>query len=314
MAAENCITNVPRKHKIAVSNGAAYGDAKAMVLALPVLQNAHQWIPEFVEDEGNRGTVWRASEGVVENRAFGTGNVSLIPRADDFTTLLPLLFGGTWATNVFTPEPLCDFFDMEAEKVVAVFEHNDCKTQSASLSSSSGSPLLSLDWAIESCNYVQKAAGTFDGALTFSAFQPFVHSTATVTIGGTTFQVDDVSIGVQNSLMTDLFYNSNRRTDIPQGEQIITFTHSSPFDTTADLALLNYGDSSVTAQVVYTANGGNLSLQFDFVALHAPVPTPITPAGNTPVRYNGITWRARTTGSGAGLTEPFTVTLDATDP
>jgi hypothetical protein len=319
MAAANCITNVPRKHKIAVSAGGAFAAStpKTMLRAFPVLQNNHVWTPEFVEDEGNRGSVWRASEGVVKNRESGSGNLSLIPRADDFTTLLPLLFGGTWATNLFTPEPLCDFFDFHAEKNVAVFQHRNCKTSQASLSSSTGSPLLSLDWGIESCNYERLAAGSFDDSLVFSEFQPFVHAGSTVTIDGTVYNVDDCQIAVNNSLVTDLFYNNTNRIDVPQGEQIITFTHSSPFDTAADLGLLDIGQAadSVAASVRYEAQGGALSLQFDFPALHAPVVTPVTPAGNTPVRYNGIQWRARTVGQVANgdYQEPFTVTLDATE-
>ena len=135
MSSANCITNVPRKHKIAVSDGGAFAAStlKTMTNVYPVLQNNHVWTPEFVEDEGNRGSVWRASEGVVKNRESGSGNLSLIPRADDFTHLLPLLFGGTWSTNTFTPEPLCNFFDFVAEKNVAVFQHRNCKTAQASL-------------------------------------------------------------------------------------------------------------------------------------------------------------------------------------
>jgi hypothetical protein len=306
----DCITNVPRKHKIAVSAGHAYDATTAVTLALPVLQNNHQWIPEFVEDEGNRGNIWRASEGVVYSRGMGTGNVSLIPRGDDINTLFPLIFGGDVAG---TPGALCEFFTMRADKNVTTFEHQNCKTQSASFSSSSGSPILSMDWAIESCNYADVGADAIPSALTFSELKPFVHSRATVTIDGDTYQVDDVTISVQNSLGTDLFYNSPVRTDLYQGEQIITFTHSSPFDSAADLDLLVQGqsDTSVSATVQYvTGSGASTStMTWNFVALHAPVPTPITPGGNTPVRYNGITWRARTIGSGGSLQPPFTMTI-----
>jgi hypothetical protein len=142
--------------------------------------------------------------------------------------------------------------------------------------------------------------------------QPFVHTASTVTIGGIVYKVDDVSVAGNNNLLTDIFYNSPTRTDLAMGNQTFTFTHTSPFDKSADLALLDLGATSVTGQIVYTAQGGALTLTIDFPALHAPVAVPTTPSGNSPVRYEGIQWTARTTGTGAGLVKPIKFTLDDT--
>jgi hypothetical protein len=310
-----CITNMPRTHYIGVSAG---GDFEAdpvldITKKLAIVSNSHVWTPEFVEDDSHRGTIWTPSEGVVYNRGMGSGPVVLRPRANDFRTLLPLLIGGTFSTNTITPGIICNFFRMMADKSVAVLDHKDCKTNSWTLSSSSGSPILQLEWNIESCKFSIENAGSFTSGLDFSVMPPFVHSKSTVTIGGVEYKVDDVSISGSNNLGTDIFYNSQTRTDLSPGNQTFTFTHSSPFDVDADIALLELGATSVTGSVVYTAGAtNNLSLTISFPALHAPVVTPITAAGNTPTRYEGIQWTARTTGTGGSLAKPIQFVLDDT--
>jgi hypothetical protein len=277
---------------------------------LAIVSNSHTWTPEFAEDDGQRGNPWLASTGVVYNRGQGSGAVVIRPRADELRHILPLLSGGAWDTNVLEPGIICDFFRLQADKSVAVFDHRDCKTNSWTLSSSSSQPIVQLEWNIESCKMVRTSAGTFTSGLSLSVQQPFVHTASTVTIGGVVYKVDDVSIAGNNNLIADLFYNSQTRTDLAMGNQGFTFTHTSPFDTSAHLALLDLGATSVTGQIIYTANAGAVTLTIDFPALHAPVAVPITPAGNTPVRYEGIQWTARTTGAGASVVKPIKFTLD----
>lgn len=309
-----CITNVPRSHRIGISAGGVFeaGTPLTIIRALATVSNGHVWTPEFVEDDGQRGTPWLSSEGVVYNRGSGSGSVVIRPRADELRTILPLLIGGTFDVNVLEPGIICDFFRLQSDKSVAVFDHRDAKTNNWTLSSSSGSPILQLDWGIESCKMVRTAAGSFTAGLSLSVMQPFVHTASTITIGGVVYKVDDVSIAGNNNLLTDVFYNSQTRTDLAMGNQVFTFTHTSPFDVSADLALLDLAATSVTGQIVYTAQAGALSLTIDFPALHAPVAVPSTPSGNSPVRYEGIQWTARTTGTGAGLVKPIKFTLDDT--
>jgi len=313
-----CITNVPRSHRVGISAPGAFEADPVLTItrALAVVSNSHTWTPEFAEDDSQRGNPWLSSEGVVYNRGQGSGSITMRPRADDFRALLPLLIGGTFSTNEIEPAIICNFFRIQADKSIAVFNHFDCKTNNWTISSSSGQPVLQLEWNIESCKFSRANAGTFTSGLSLSVQQPFVHTASTVTIDGDVYKVDDVSITGNNNLVTDIFFNSPTRTDLAMGNQTFQFTHTSPFDKSADLALLDLGASSVTGQVVYTAAGGLLTLTIDFPALHAPVPVPITPAGNTPVRYEGIQWTARTTGTGNSVVKPIKFTLDddATPP
>lgn len=311
-----CKTNMARTHRIGISAPGAFQPVTPLpiVRQLPFISNGHTWTPEFAEDEGFRGNPWRNKEGVVYVRGAGSGPIVLVPRADDMRTILPLLVGGTFATNVLEPAIICDFFRVQMDKFVATFDALDCKTNTWTLSSSSGSPVLQLEWNFESCGHLRSAAGTFTSGLSLSLLQPFVHTASTLTINGIVYKVDDVQIAGNNNLVTDLNYNSQTRTDLPMGMQEFTLTTTNPFDVSADLAILDLGlaSASVSGSILYTAQGGDLSLLIEFPALHAPVPTPIVAAGNTPVRYEGIQWTARTSGTGGSLVKPIKFTLDDT--
>lgn len=311
-----CITNVPRTHRVGISAPGQFEPVSPLTIirALAVVSNSHTWTPQYVEDDGQRGNPWLSSEGVVYNRGQGSGAITMRPRADDLRVILPLLLGGTFSGNLIEPDIICNFFRLQADKSVAVFDHLDCKTNNWSLSSSSGQPVLQLEWGIESCKFSRGNAGTFTSGLGLSVQQPFVHTASTITIDGDVYKVDDTSVTGNNNLVADIFFNSQTRTDLAMGNQVFQFTHTSPFDKTDDLALLDLGAASVAGQVVYTAAGGELRLTINFPALHAPVPVPITPAGNTPVRYQGIQWTARTKGAGAGLEKPISITLDDEAP
>lgn len=309
-----CITNHPRRHYIGVSVGGALDASTAITRKLAVVSNNHVWTPTYTEDDSHRGSPWFPSEGVVYDKGAGSGPVTLRPRADDFTAILPLLVGGTWTSGELEPDLICNFFRLMADKAISVFTHNNCKTNSWTLSSSSGSPLLQLEWNIESTKFAKGAAGSFTSGLQFSNEPLFVHSRSTITIDGDVYKVDDVQIAGNNNLATDIYYNSQTRTDLAQGNQIFTFTHTSPFDTAGDVSLLDLGAASVSGSVEYVAGAtGEYSLLIEFPALHAPVPTPITPAGNTPVRYEGLQWTARTVLDDTTVLKPikFTLTLPA---
>lgn len=309
-----CITNMPRAHRLGISAGGAK-DANpnlTIVRQLAFISNSHVWTPSFAVDTGHRGDPWEASEGAVYDKGSGSGAIVLIPRAEELRTILPLLIGGSFSTNILEPAAICDFFRIEADKKIQTHNHLDCKTASWTFASSAGSPLLQLDWSIESCRFATASAGTFTSGLSLSTQQPFVHSSATITINSVTYRADAVQIAGNNNLSTDIFYNSPTRTDLAMGNQAFTLTTTLPYDAAGDLNIQTLGQAAthVSAQIVYTS--GNLSLTIDFPALHAPVPTPISPAGQTATRYEGIQWTARSKVVSGSVVKPIKFTLDDT--
>jgi hypothetical protein len=309
-----CITNMPRTHRVGISAPGAFEPVLPLTIirALAPVSNSHVWTPEFAEDDGHRGNPWASKEGLVYVRGAGSGPLVLKPRVNELRNILPLLIGGTFAANVLEPAIICDFFRVECDKSISTYDFRDCKTNSWTMSSSSGSPILQLDWNFESGKMVRTAAGTFTAGLDLSLLPPLVHTTCVLTINGNVYKVDDVQVAGSNNLATDIFYNSQTRTDLAMGNQQFTLTTTNPFDVAGDVAIQDLGlaSASVAASLVYTS--GTTSLTIEFPALHAPVVTPITPAGNTAVRYEGIQWTARTSGAGVGLVKPIKFTLDDT--
>lgn len=309
-----CITNMPRTHRLGISAGGAKDANPNLTITrqLAFISNSHVWTPQFAVDTGHRGDPWEASEGVVYDKGSGSGPIVMIPRADDLRVLLPLLIGGAFSTNVIEPAVICDFFRIEADKSIQTHNHLDCKTASWTLSSSAGSPLLQLDWTIESCRFATASAGTFTAGLSLSTQQPFVHSGTTLTINSNTYKVDAIQLAGNNNLGTDIFYNSPTRTDLAMGNQAFTLTTTNPYDVAGDLNIQSLGQAAahVAAQLVYTS--GNLSLTIDIPALHAPVPTVISPAGQTATRYEGIQWTCRSKVVSGSVVKPIKFTLDDT--
>lgn len=302
-----CVTNKGHRHQIGIKNGAAFPVDYRMA---PVSVN-HVWTPTFAEDTGARGIGFKASEGVVYNTGKGSGPITIEPRPEDLRIILPLLLLGTFSTNVIEPENLCTFFQFEHDAWAQRHRFGDCITNTWSLASSQRAPVLRLDWSFESKTFTQTS--TAFPTLQLSYQQPFVHKQSVVTIDGTAYKVDDLNISGNNSLETDLLYNSATRDDIPPGIQMFTLTHSSPFDDADGIALLNLGASSVEASVVYTS--GPYSLTIEFPALQSPVKSPVM-SGNQIVRHNGIQWEARSIVDSVDDTivhKPIKITLDDTE-
>jgi hypothetical protein len=308
-----CITNVPRSHKFGVT---AFGDfnatnGTAVSSVFRQISNGLSTTPVFEQDEGHNGTPFYASEGVVKTSEAGSGSVVLQPRADELRVILPLLLGGTFAGNIIEPDinGYCQYFKASRDVKVAVFEFLNCKTSQWTLSSSRSQSKLQLDWGIEACGSARQAAGTFP-VLNFSTQPPFVHTSSTFTIDGRVVPVDDVQLSGNNNLTTDLFYNSVTRTALPAGRQMFTLTATSPFDTSLDLAWMDIASASVAASIVYTTASGTLSLTINIPAMHPVIPTPQTPAGEQPVRFEQIVWTARSKGTGGSYQAPIRFTID----
>ena len=315
-----CTENTPQSHKIAISAADAFDADPSASLELGVIQNNHQWQRTFSEDDGNNGTPWRPSTGVALSMGQGTGSLTLRPRVSDLLTILPLLFGGSFGTDhngdalaadEMDSDFICDYFTLWSFMNTHVQKHENAKTNSATISSSKSSPILQLEWNIESCDYTQLANTAFPSGLTRNVEVPFVHTSSTFTVNSVTYPSDNCSISVNNNLVTDESYNSTTRTSLPPGDQVIQFTHTIPM-TSAALPLLSLDDASVAGQVVYTAADGDYVLTFDFPALHSPVPTPVTPSGNATVKMEGLQWTARSTDSSGDVVAPILITLEDT--
>jgi hypothetical protein len=309
MAATNCTANVPRRHQYAFSTSGQTALSKRV--------SATNWGLKSTTtpsvDNGNTGLLWTRADDYVIDRTKVSGQVVLNPRPADLLWMLPIITGGTFSGAAIKPAPTCPFFRCgrydATPGINSVFTYVDCVTSKAVFSSSDAAgSLLQLAWDIESKQMARSAANTWPTGMTFDTTQPFVHAGSVLNLAGNEHRIKDISITIDNMLMVDEFYNSRYREDFPQDGQKFTLAHTSPFDLSTDLALLDVV-TSVSAQVTYT--NGNTSIVFDFPALRA---YPTEPAvGNRGSRVtNQITWEAcLATGAGANDT-PVTITVDAT--
>ncbi|WP_417744843.1 phage tail tube protein [Rosistilla oblonga] len=266
-----------------------------MTAQLSLTRFGLQRLPEHEGDDGINDSPFQQSEANREIRARIAGSIEGAPRPEELRYYLPLIFGGAWSTDQLKPDCACK---------AAVFGHKGrfkthyfggCQVSQATFSSSSGNNKLRL-----SMDLVGKTFTTEDledwPSLSLSDQQPFVHKDSVFTIGGDTFKLDDFSLNVNNNVNTDLFYNSATPYEMPTGDQVYTLTHTSPFDTSTEEALLDIGEDS--AAVVLTYTNGVYMLKFTFPAMQSPIPTPVVNGKNQPVRHEGITWTARTVTGG----------------
>ena len=134
------------------------------------------------------------------------------------------------------------------------------------MSASDSSPLLRLENNVEAASrrLTDAVGGTVQPTLALSTEQPFVFCNATLTIGGTTFRMKEVTISGDNQLDTEGYFNSCDRVEIPSTFQTFTLSHSVPFDDANALGLLNTSANAV-GQVVFTS--GVYTMTIDFPSL-----------------------------------------------
>lgn len=261
------------RHDMKFGVGAANTDTPIdYQLALESCDVSHR--PQVVAPDEMRGQIAHAKEPVTAGLIPCGGQFSLRPRPDDLTRLLPFIFGGTWSSTTLNPGAL-PYFPFGFDRKVKVHTYTGMKVNTATFSSSAGQS-LALQCAIEGKTYTIGAAGTFP-SLSLSLLQPFMHHQSSLTLNGTTaILVNNIQIAVNNALIADRFMNSQTRTEVPQGDRVITFNCDNPF-TTADYALFTAdGITGIAGSVTYT--NGVYVLTFSFPCLQFAPEAPGAPA------------------------------------
>ena len=246
------------------------GSAIPVTVRLALEQCGVKKIPTLIApDNEMAGTLSRRAEPVVGGPYTVGGPIAWAPRPDELTTILPLIFGGTFAAGVLEPGHINDGFPFTFDRVTGVYNYAGMKFASASFSSSPGQ-LLRLQGQLEGKTEALAAAGTFP-SLALSVLQPYTHHQAVITIDGVVRKVGAVQISVENGLLLDRTENTGTRTELPQGNPIIRFSCDARWDVTDDdLNLIAV--AGVEGGVVYT--NGAYSLTFEFPNMKIAPQTP----------------------------------------
>lgn len=302
MAGENCIANTPINHRYWISD---YKDAYAdpYVMRFTTDNFGLTRVTETVKDDGT-GSPWDVKDSEIESRYAVRGPISLTPRPEQMATLLPCMLGNDPALTVYEPAgKICDFFQVGHydPTVAKVFKYKNLVCGSWAIACSDSASLLKLEMNVEAAERLTAAYVT--ETLPLSTQKPWVLRQAVVTIGGNVFRVKDIRIAGNNNLSTDDYFNSAYRVEIPSLFQQYTFSHTSPFDTANDLALLDTA-ANVTGKVVFTSGSNVLTIDFPSLFARPSEPT----VGQRQRVLNKIDWTAQYDPATVGQT-PIKFTL-----
>lgn len=308
MPANNCTANVSRRHQYAFS--ASAGTTLAHRIA--ALGFGMRSTTNYAKDEGVNGLLWSRNEDYAIDKTAVAGPVSFNVRPADMRWCLPLILGTAFSGNDILAGAQCPFFRVGHLDSVQniMYTYTDCSVAKATFSSSDAQGgLLQLAMDIEASQSTQTAGGGWP-VLSLATQQPLIHSTSSLTVNGAAARrMKDVSVVIDNQLLTDGYYNAQFRGDSPSDGQMIQLTYTSPFDEASDLALTNL-TNSVAATLVYIS--GTTSMTFTFPALRFIAPEPEVGGRGSRV-MNTYTFEAcLAAGADPATASPLTITLDDT--
>lgn len=247
--------------------------------------------PSQIQNEGMYGSRDYKSESTTDGTYAVGGVVPLKPRPDDLTFLMPYILGGAASVNNFAvaealPEMVCDSY-----RISETVRKLKCKVNTATFSSRAGQQ-LNLDLDIQGTSWTPGI--TFPSiASSLSVQAPFMHHQCVLTIGGTAYKVDDVTLTIGNNLILDRFYNSQYRQDLPEGSRTVGLSCTFPF-TSDESAIYAMATAGLAASIVWTS--GLYSLTFTFAKLQAAIAAPSLGGRSSEVKLP-VNFVARASGS-----------------
>ena len=255
----------------------------------------------LVESPGMRGTRSHYAESVNDGPYTVGGTLVMEPRPDELDLWLPFILGKAAVGDTFAlAETIPDWYAV-LDKVAAIYLYSGMKVNQAIFESAAGQNLkMSL-----ACEGKTEGTTTFpDISATLSERQPYIHHECVLTLDGDSVEVKNVRLTVDNALILDRFNNSQTRTELPEGDRIITLTCENPF-TSYELDLYDLAIAGIAGTLVYT--NGDRSLTFTMPNLKAPAQGPAVGARNTeiPLTLNFTAFKS-------GSDDELTVTNDST--
>ncbi len=255
---------------------------------------------ELIRTEGIRGTRLHPVERVVSGRLTPGGSIAMEPTATELLNLLPRCIAAPVGSTYTVGDTALPYFQTIIDRVSRVWTYTGCKVDSAAFHASIGKP-LSLTLNIEAINESVGAALTF-GSLTINPTAPFVLFDGALTLDGTAYQFNDLSINVNWHLKKDRFVNSQIRTDLPSMDLSVecSFTLPATSDTIPSLYDTDVGGIAGTA--IFSAGGATLSFLMSGL---------IFPAEKQPAvgSKDEITLKLTSEARRVGSTAPLIVTL-----
>ncbi len=211
------------------------------------------------EATGMRGSRSQFETSVVDGTEAVDGSVVIEPRPNDLTNWLPRILGANGVAASTVPEFVCNV-ERSAESNL----YSGCKVDRATFTASS---TQNLQLALDIVGKTETTQAFPNIASTLSVLQPYVLHQAVLTLGGNTYAMDNLEIVIANNLLRDRFYNTQTRSEIPEGGRLVTLGLDNPFNS-SDTELYDIARDGLAGSVVFT--NGNYSITFTFTNLKMP--------------------------------------------
>jgi len=211
------------------------------------------------EATGMRGSRSQYETSVVDGTESVEGSVVIEPRPNDLTAWLPRILGANGVAASVVPEFVCNV-ERSAEQNL----YSGCKVDRATFTASS---TQNLQLALDIVGKTEATQAFPNIAASLSVLQPYVLHQAVITLGSNTIAVDNLEIVIANNVLRDRFYNTQTRSEIPEGGRTVTLGCDNPFNST-DVAFYDIARAGVTGSVAFT--NGNYSITFTFANLKMP--------------------------------------------
>lgn len=224
-----------------------------------------------IQKDGARGTVSQLAETVGDGSYTVGGSLTIQPGDDELRELLPWIMGAAEGgigpfTYALADTGLARF--VTQDKKTKVFTWAGCKVNRAVFRCSAGNPQLTVELDVMGLTETVAASGTFPAiGASLTADQPFLHHQLVFTHNAIVYNLDDLSVTIDNQLDGNNFKNSQTRLDLVKNGRIVTVDLTVAYGT-PEAALYGLAVAGAAAELKWT-NGARI-LDFDFANLKAP--------------------------------------------
>lgn len=226
-------------------------------------------IKEVSHGQDIRGSLEHISTRSRIIRRMVNGDVNMEPSASEIDYWLPkILFGATsgGVTSVSDTPAAAIYSIWDAGD--NVFEWTKLVVDRATISGAQGQPIR-LAVSLEGQDEAKDDGTAFPntGTAPPATDGPFVFSDVTMTLDGTSYEIDSFSLTVDYARIKDRFNNALTRSEIPPTDRIVTLGMTVPFnadqDTLYDMAIAGVAGSLAISD-------GTSTYTFDFANLKKP--------------------------------------------
>lgn len=254
----------------------------------------------FLDTEGIRGSRSHVIDRIRRTQGRVEGRLMFAPTPAELVTLLPMGYGGTPSGTSYPLAEAISLSNWIAVRDGTSYAYAGVGVDTMTISASVGGPMtvaLDVIGKTETANSGTIGSNTIDA----STGGPFVLSDLAVTVAATSYEVDAITITVQNRLEVK-YRNSVTPTQILATDRVVTVD----LDLSQGDAAALYGSSIAGVAVVATFTNGACSVAFTMSKVAAPKqPLPFGERGVLNLPWRGV---AKKTGS----TDELTTVLDST--